>query len=93
MIVKNINGTSPNKCKCGSWLKHWRNFCGQIAIECRVKGCSRKDLVGAHVQKDVSYNNDWYIVPFCHEHNSVSGSIELVVGTKLVFANKSLTCE
>ena len=93
MKVKNINGTSQNKCKCGSWLQHWRNFSKQTATECRAKGCSRNNLLGAHVQKDVDYDNRWYIVPFCHEHNKAVGSVELVVGTKLVPANKSETCD
>ena len=93
MIVKNINGTSQNKCKCGSWLQHWRNFSNQTATECRIKGCSRNDLIGAHVQKNVSYDNSWYIVPFCHLHNSSTIPVELVAGTNLVSANKSETCE
>lgn len=93
MKVKNINGTAQNQCKCGSWIKHWRNYSNQIATECRAKGCSRKDLVGAHVQKDVNYDNNWYIVPFCHGHNSATGTVELIAGTILVSANKSETCE
>lgn len=93
MKVKNINGTSQRNCKCGSWIQHWRNFSNQIATECRALGCSRKDLVGAHVQKDVDYDNSWYIVPFCSAHNQANISIELVVGTNLVSANKSQTCD
>lgn len=92
MRVKNINGTSQNKCKCGSWLKHWRKYSGQIATVCRASGCSRTDLLGAHVQKDVNYDNRWYIVPFCSAHNHASYSIELVTGTILVSANKNQTC-
>lgn len=93
MNVKNINGTSDTTCKCGSWIQHWRNYSGQTATECRAKGCSRNDLLGAHVQKDVNYDSSWYIVPFCGEHNSASGSVELVSGTQLVSANKSETCD
>lgn len=92
MKVKNINGTSQNRCNCGSWIQHWRNFSNQTATVCRALGCSRTDLVGAHVQKDVSYDFNWYIVPFCNAHNSASGSVELVNGTNLVSANKSKTC-
>jgi len=92
MKVKNINGTSQNRCKCGSWIQHWRNYSGQTATECRARGCSRKDLLGAHVQKDVNYDNNWYIVPFCSEHNKTLGSIELVSGTNLVSANVRNTC-
>ena len=93
MNVKNINGTSQNTCKCGSWLQHWKNFSGQTANTCRASGCSKSAKVGAHVQKDVSYDSKWYIVPFCYTHNSESGSVELVSGTNLVSANKSETCD
>ena len=93
MRVKNINGTSQNVCKCGSWLQHWRNYSGQQATICRASGCSRSDLAGAHVQKDVNYDNNWYIVPFCIMHNRSTYSVELVYGTALVSANKKLTCE
>jgi hypothetical protein len=92
MKVKNINGTSQNKCRCGSWLQHWKNFSGQTATICRAKNCSRTDMLGAHVQKDVNYDDKWYIVPFCNMHNHSTGSVELVEGTTLVSANKSLTC-
>jgi len=92
MRVININGTSQNQCLCGSWLQHWRNFSGQTATVCRALNCSRTDLIGAHVQKNVSYDSGWYIVPFCNYHNHFSGSVELVAGTQLVSANKSLTC-
>lgn len=92
MKVKNINGTAQRTCRCGSWLQHWRNYSGQTATTCRAKGCSRTDLLGAHVQKDVTYDFSWYIVPFCSAHNHAKGSIELVAGTNLVSANVSQTC-
>lgn len=92
MKVKNINGTSQNRCKCGSWLQHWKKFSGQTATRCRAKGCSRTDLSGAHVQKAASYDNNWYIVPFCTAHNHTIGQVELVDGTVLVSANKSKIC-
>jgi len=92
MRVKNINGTSQHTCKCGSWIQHWRNYSGQIATECRAAGCSRKDLVGAHVQKDVSYDSSWYIVPFCNMHNQSKQKVELVANTVLVSANVATTC-
>jgi len=93
MKVKNINGTSQTNCSCGSWIQHWRNFSGQQATICRAIGCSRYDIVGAHVQKDVTYDSSWYIVPFCNAHNHASGAVELVSGTVLVSANKKMTCE
>ena len=92
MKVKNINGTSQARCSCGSWLQHWKNYSGQTSTICRAAGCSRSDLVGAHVQKEVNYDDKWYIVPFCKAHNMATTSVELVSGTNLVSANKSKTC-
>ncbi len=92
MKVKNINGTAKNNCNCGSWLQHWKNYSGQTATQCRAIGCSRTDLLGAHVQKDVYYDSRWYIVPLCSAHNHVTEAIELVAGTNLVSANVSETC-
>jgi hypothetical protein len=92
VIVKNINGKHENKCKCGSWLQHWRNFSGQTVTTCRVSRCSRTDILGAHVQKAIDYDNIWYIVPLCNLHNNSTGSVELVEGTTLVSANVSQTC-
>ncbi len=94
MTVTNINGTSPNKCKCGSWIQHWRNYSGQTARICRAKGCSNTTKVGAHVQKDVAYDSKWYIVPFCSTHNALPSTtkIELVAGTNFMSANVSNTC-
>jgi len=92
MKVKNINGTSQNRCSCGSWIQHWRRYSWQTATVCRAVGCMRKDLVGAHVQKAGYYDSSWYIVPFCNAHNRTRDTIELVNGTVLVSANKSKTC-
>ncbi len=92
MVVRNINGTSQNRCSCGSWIKHWRNFSGQTANVCRARGCSRRDLHGAHVQKAYTSDQKWYIVPLCTYHNRSRGNIALVPYTKLVSANKSKTC-
>lgn len=93
MRVKNINGTSQNTCRCGTWLQHWRNLSGQYTVTCRALGCSRIDISGAHVQKDNSDDNRWYIVPFCVLHNRASHLVELEAGTALVSANKKETCE
>ncbi|MFA4852803.1 MAG: hypothetical protein WC974_08870 [Thermoplasmata archaeon] len=91
--VKNINGTSDNTCKCGSWLKHWEKFSGQTTQYCIEKSCTKKDLVGAHVQKDNSTDMSWYIIPLCSFHNQSEGVLEISDNYKLVSANKSETCE
>ncbi len=92
--IRNINGTSTNKCNCGSWLQHWRNFSNSSVTYCSESTCTNTDLVGAHVQKSSLNDNSWYIVPLCksHNHNSVV-ELEVVSGIRFVSANKSLTCE
>lgn len=94
MKVTNINGTSDNKCKCGSWIKHWEKFSKLTADKCCVKGCTSAATDGAHVQKSGSTDGCWYIVPFCHAHNTSAKDtiLELKDGTHLVSANVSETC-
>lgn len=91
--VKNINGTSNNNCKCGSWLKHWKIFSGRTANYCSEKSCLQKtDLVGAHVQKTTSDTN-WYIIPLCKTHNAATGELNVADSTAFVSANKNITCD
>lgn len=90
--VKNINGTSQSTCKCGSWYAHWRKFSGYDLTYCSVISCTKKERVGAHVQKANSTDNNWYIVPLCSSHNKSSGTLD-IGSTTLVSANKSLTCD
>ncbi len=94
MRVKNINGTSDNICKCGSWLKHWENFSDQaLPSYCPEKTCVKKAEVGAHVQKDSSIDSSWYIIPLCTMHNAERGkSIDISNGIELVSANVEETC-
>ena len=94
MKVRNINGTSDNTCKCSSWLNHWEKFSGQaIPTYCPEKTCTQKPEVGAHVQKDSSTDNSWYIVPLCKKHNGETGkSLEISDSVKLASANVSNTC-
>ena len=91
--VKNINGTSDNRCSCGSWMKHWINFSNKSVIYCVEKSCINKNLVGAHVQKSNSYDHNWYIIPLCIAHNASDREIEIIDSCTLVTANKKLTCE
>ena len=92
--ITNINGTSDTACKCGSWLNHWKNFSGQIIPTfCPIYLCYNKELVGAHVQKANSTDNNWYIVPLCNEHNRSKSDLEISTDIKLVSANKKETCE
>lgn len=95
MRIRNINGTSDTTCRCGSWLNHWKNFSSQpTPTFCLVKNCTKRDLVGAHVQKGgESTDQNWYICPLCGEHNQHKGELELSDIYKLVSANKKETCE
>lgn len=94
MRVKNINGTSQNVCKCGSWLDHWLNSSEQnLPSQCPTQGCLSKPEVGAHVQKDIAYDNSWYIVPFCKDCNGKTGqTLTISDSITLVSANVSKTC-
>ena len=89
--IKNINGTSNNSCKCGSWLNHYVKFAGRNPTFCSETNCLNKDLVGAHVQKVDPSNNNWYIVPLCSEHNKSKGELD-IGSTSLVSANVAVTC-
>jgi len=93
MKIKHINGTSQLACSCGSWLKHWERFSGRTAMFCSGKVCMEKqNLVGAHVQKDNSYDSKWHIVPLCNAHNLAGGEMDIPDATILVSANTSETC-
>lgn len=93
MKLINIEGTSDNACKCGSWLEHWKKFSRQaIPATCPVENCSRAPTVGAHVQKDSSTDKSWYIVPLCDRHNAKIRSLTVRDGIALVSANVSQTC-
>lgn len=92
--VRNINGTSDNKCKCGSWLEHWKKFSRekQLPSYCSEKSCDQKPEDGAHVQKESLSDCDWYIVPLCVEHNRKDKSLEIKDTVEFVSANVDQTC-
>lgn len=93
MKVNNINGTSPNACKCGSWLDHWVKFSGRaLPSYCAEATCRKGPEVGAHVQKDSVTDKAWYIVPLCTGHNKTAKSLDIMDSTVLVSANVSETC-
>lgn len=94
MRVTNINGTSPNTCKCGNWLEHWKNYGRQpLPRYCPEKTCMQQPEVGAHVQKEGSPDRGWYIVPLCRSHNGQTGTtLEVSDNVALVSANVGETC-
>ncbi len=94
MKVININGTSDNTCKCGSWLEHWKNYSGQnLPTFCPESACIEMPEVWAHVQKDNSSDQSWYIIPLCKKHNGETGnSLEVNGSVALASANTGKTC-
>ena len=92
--ITNINGKSIQPCKCGSWLKHWENISGEQAGACAEVTCGKLASEGAFVQKSVSQNGAWYIVPLCPKHNAIrGGSLEIVGYIPLVSVTTEKTCE
>jgi len=93
MKIRKVNGTSQKKCNCGSWLKHWEKFSRQTASFCPVENCLEMDLIGAHVKKDDSEDNNWYIFPLCGKHNAAKGkTLKVSDNYELVSADVSETC-
>ncbi len=93
MKVNNINGTSDNSCRCGTWLEHWKKFTGRsLPATCPELTCAQKPEVGAHVQKDSSTDKSWYIVPLCKKHNAETGKSLNIADTPLASANVAATC-
>ena len=91
--VKNINGTTDNSCRCGSWLNHWQKYGGILAGVCVEKSCTKNAEAGAHVLKGDSIDQNWYIIPLCRDHNALWGKeIEIRDSAKIVSANTKETC-
>ncbi len=94
MKLRNINGTSPNNCPCGSWLAHWTNLVpiGGPPPHCPVQGCPNKPSLGAHVQTGNLFDQSWFIAPLCAAHNAQRGATLDVEPVFLAPANVSETC-
>jgi hypothetical protein len=96
MKVKNLTG-DKGVCACGTWLAHWVKFNGKktaVPQLCAVKDCNGNDLVGGHVKKVGTADNDTYIVPICKACNGKHGEeLEIVeVYAPLAPAATSKTC-
>lgn len=94
MKVKNVNGTGHIECGCRSWLEHWKNFGGLFfPLHCVEVMCFQEPEIGAHVQKDGSQDDAWYIVPLCKKHNNqIGATLTISDSVALVPANVSQTC-
>lgn len=79
MYVKNVVGSSrfPKPSGYSSWLAYWEAKSGQRAYYCSADGCTRTDLIGAHVQKAYSDDKSWYIVPLCASCNQKTGTFNV----------------
>ena len=88
--VRNINGSSDNKPPEGysSWIDAWSSLIGCDNVNCACRDCEKRATDGAHVKKEGTGDNCWYIVPLCHKHNMDNGIIE-VVENMLIPANKT----
>ena len=90
--VKNINGTSNNKCKCDSWIHHWERHSKKSPGLCSEKSCLKNAEHGAHIQKDDENDKGWYIIPLCVGHNLQADELHITDSTVFISANVSNTC-
>jgi hypothetical protein len=93
MRIKNINGIFQSTCSCESWFKHWERFSRQSTSYCHANGCLNQDILGAHVQKAMGTDKNWYIFPLFTEHNNHVGELKMSDYYELVSTNKKETCE
>jgi len=90
--VKCINEVT-NISSSESWLDHWKKHSNQYNIYCAEKNCmTTTELVGAHVQKAVSADDQLYIIPLCREHKASETVLDIIDSLSLVLANKNETC-
>jgi len=92
MEVKNCNSPAIKDCQCGSWLNHWTRISGSMVRMCIVKGCNNFDMVGSHIQKVDSEDQDIYIIPLCKKHSESDEVLEIFNDIPLVSANVKTTC-
>lgn len=94
-VVRNLTGTSINKCYCKSWIGHWRAVTNSRRGKCSRLGCGADAAVGAHVQiVDGRANNQWFIVPFCWGCNHYRNKDLMFIKRDVVMVSASIavTC-
>jgi hypothetical protein len=91
MRVRNLAGTGDKKCACSSWLAHWENGAGRKAALCAATDCTRRAVLGGHVQQVNTYDRSHYIVPLCDPCNKRSDDFD--VREPLISANVAATCK
>jgi hypothetical protein len=94
-FVRNLNGTSGRRCRCGTWIDHWRRFSNGARITCARLECQNSAILGAHVQiVDRRYGRDWWIVPLCYACNNRMNDQTMHIDrrTIMISANVRFTC-
>lgn len=55
-----------------SWLDYWKKKSGQEGVKCHKSLCYNfRNIVGVHVLKTDTNDNDLYIVPLCENHKEL----------------------
>lgn len=88
--VKNVSSTSGRQPPGPSWLDRLKELGGSQRKTCAVLGCTRTDVVGAHVQiADKRHTKEQWIAPLCKGHNHYTNKDEMFLDsrTKMVSAN------
>jgi hypothetical protein len=80
MFVKNVNGSSRWPAPSGytSWLDYWEKKSGKSVSICGAENCSKRNLVGAHVQKVYGTDKKYYITPLCSSCNQRTDEFDVV---------------
>ena len=94
--MRNLKGTTGLRCRCGSWMKHWRNGANSRRARCAVVGCTGEGEIGAHVVSvDERTDTQWWIAPFCRSCNDSRNENHMYLEARitLVAANKAVTCD
>ncbi|MDB5284619.1 MAG: hypothetical protein JWO06_3694 [Bacteroidota bacterium] len=92
MKVRNV-AVGNLTCKCNNWLEHWCRYGGGfVPKNCSEKSCNNSDLVGAHVQKNDSLDNQTYIIPLCTAHSHQREVMTIMDSRALALANPDKTC-
>lgn len=78
-LVKNVNGSSRFSAPYGysTWLEYWEKRTGEKKPICGSSNCNNTDLVGAHVQKANSTDQNYYITPICRSCNQRTDYFEV----------------
>eukprot|EP00735_Rhodelphis_limneticus_P009227 TRINITY_DN2622_c0_g1::TRINITY_DN2622_c0_g1_i1::g.26191::m.26191 TRINITY_DN2622_c0_g1::TRINITY_DN2622_c0_g1_i1::g.26191 ORF type:complete len:177 (-),score=7.71,zf-CCHC_6/PF15288.1/5.2,zf-CCHC_6/PF15288.1/0.061,DUF1289/PF06945.8/4.9e+02,DUF1289/PF06945.8/2.8e+03,DUF1289/PF06945.8/0.027,zf-CCHC_4/PF14392.1/0.031,zf-CCHC_4/PF14392.1/45,zf-CCHC_4/PF14392.1/7.8e+02,HNH/PF01844.18/1.3e+02,HNH/PF01844.18/76,HNH/PF01844.18/0.58,zf-CCHC/PF00098.18/2.8e+02,zf-CCHC/PF00098.18/0.08,zf-CCHC/PF00098.18/5.9e+ len=98
-LITNISGTSGQRYRNSSsktertWLEVWRKHSGSQRATCVVFGCTREDLVGAHIRvADGSKDRRWRLTALCSGCNRMENEAKMWItqGSRLVFVRPHL---